>query len=110
MPRVTSGADPSFPTMLSQRPLRAPSVAQVASPSLLLTRQPNGGAIAGSDAPDDIVEVVLPPGTPSWITPALIMFTLRHYRSRYDRSLTIGDAIEMLDGVGRLHEVLTNQI
>lgn len=46
--------------------------------------------------------VVVPAGTPAWITAELIAMTLRVFQPRYASPLTLDDAVAMLLNVGRL--------
>ncbi len=50
---------------------------------------------------------VVPPGTPAWITTALIEQTLRVWQPHYAKSLTTEDAVMMVKEVDRLLHVLT---
>lgn len=38
----------------------------------------------------------LPPGTPQWITPELVRYTLEVWQPHYQQKLTVDDAIEMI--------------
>ena len=49
---------------------------------------------------------VLPPGTPAWITPALVRRTIEVWQPHYETPLTLDDAVIILRGVGRLFGVL----
>ena len=50
--------------------------------------------------------ISLPSGTPSWITPELVALTLKVWQPQYVNPLSIGDAIAMIAGAGRLCRVL----
>ncbi len=50
--------------------------------------------------------VVLPAGTPGWITEELVRKTLEIWQPSYEQELIEEDAIAMIMGVGRLYEVL----
>ena len=51
--------------------------------------------------------VVVPEGTPPWITPALIRETIATWQPFYRDSITVDDAVKILTNVGRLFEVLS---
>lgn len=55
------------------------------------------------------VPVVLPEGTPAWITADLVETTLRVWQRFYPRPLTVGDAITILLNTGRLMAVLSRE-
>lgn len=46
--------------------------------------------------------ILLPPGTPSWITTELVTKTLQVWQPHYDYPLTIQEAVDMVNAVGRL--------
>ena len=48
----------------------------------------------------------MPPGAPSWITPELIADTIETWQPYYELDLTVNDALEILQGVGNLIDVL----
>lgn len=52
----------------------------------------------------------LPPGTPAWMTPALINETLETWQPYYDEELTMRDAIEILRGIGMLSDILEKNV
>lgn len=52
--------------------------------------------------------LVLPSGTPSWITPELVAHTLRVWQPRYAQQLGIDDAIDIVRSVARLSDALTS--
>lgn len=52
--------------------------------------------------------LILPPGTPSWITAELITHTLQVWQPRYAQQLGIEDAIDMIRSVARLSDALTS--
>lgn len=51
-------------------------------------------------------EIVLPPGTPSWITVDRVRDTMRVFGPRMPEPVTVDVAIEMLNNVGRLADWL----
>jgi hypothetical protein len=51
---------------------------------------------------------IIPPGTPTWITPALIASTLDVWQPHFAKPLTTADAIDILSDVGRLMDILEN--
>lgn len=51
--------------------------------------------------------VALPAGTPAWITPDLVLKTLRIWQPFYQEPLTLDDAVIILSGVGRLFRILS---
>jgi hypothetical protein len=53
--------------------------------------------------------VVLPPGTPAWITLALVQQTIRTWQPFYDSPLTLEDAVGILANMGRLFKVLSKE-
>lgn len=60
-------------------------------------------------ASDEIVRaerLVLPPATPTWITPELVARTLAVWQPFYRQPLALDDAIAMIVGVGRLADAL----
>ena len=48
----------------------------------------------------------VPPGSPRWITEALLADTIRVWQPYYEKTLTEEDALEMLINVGNLLDVL----
>ena len=51
--------------------------------------------------------IVLPPGTPEWITPELALQTLKIFRPRSPKAqLSLADAVQILMSFGRLVDVL----
>ena len=52
-------------------------------------------------------DIVVPDGTPEWITPELIRETIATWQPFYSDSLTPEDAVTMLTSVGRLFAVLS---
>ena len=53
-------------------------------------------------------ELDLPSGVPAWITPSLIADTVAVWQPHYSVSLTVADAVEILQNVGKLFEILGN--
>lgn len=51
--------------------------------------------------------MVVPEGTPTWITPALIRETIVTWQPFYRDSMTVDDAVKILTRVGQLFEVLS---
>lgn len=60
-------------------------------------------------APPDDVHEVAPPGTPRWITPALIALTKKIWNPRYSAPLSTLDAVTILLNTGRLFGVLARE-
>lgn len=54
-------------------------------------------------------EVVVPPGSPDWITADLIRLTLKVWQKRYAETLSVQDAVTILLAVGRLFGVLSRE-
>lgn len=52
----------------------------------------------------------LPPGTPRWISPELIVETLRTWQPYYQEPLTPEDAVAIIKSAGRLVDVLTREV
>ncbi len=50
--------------------------------------------------------VVVPPGTPQWITAEMIANTLRVWQPYYEEPLTELDAVEMMHNVAELGDIL----
>lgn len=48
----------------------------------------------------------LPPGTPDWITPELLIQTRQVWEPRYSNPLTDQDVLEILLTVGRLFDLV----
>ena len=53
--------------------------------------------------------VVIPPGTPEWITVELIRLTLKVWQKRYSRPLSIQDAVTIVLNAERLFGVLARE-
>jgi len=51
--------------------------------------------------------IIIPDGTPAWISQELIQETLRVWQPFYAVHLTTQDAIEMITNVGRMYDVLS---
>lgn len=63
--------------------------------------------IASSPVPPEAAaEEALPPGTPSWITPALLSSTRNVWASYFPKALTNQDALEILMTIGHLSDAL----
>jgi hypothetical protein len=52
---------------------------------------------------------VVPSGAPSWVTPELIAHTLRVWQRFSDQPLTPDDALEIINGAGRLIESFSGE-
>lgn len=52
------------------------------------------------------VTVVLPPGTPQWITVELVRLTLKVWQKHYKEPLTIQDAVTIFLNAGQLFGIL----
>ena len=50
--------------------------------------------------------VALPPGTPDWVTVALVEQTLEVWQPRYETPLSVEDAVRILVGASRLFRTL----
>ncbi|WP_437203414.1 hypothetical protein [Planctomicrobium sp. SH664] len=55
---------------------------------------------------EETPSVILPPGTPEWVTVALVEQTLEVWQPRYESPLSIEDAIRILVGASRLFRTL----
>lgn len=53
--------------------------------------------------------IVVPPGTPEWITPNLVALTLKVWQKRYPQPLSIQDAVTILLNAGQLFGVLSRE-
>lgn len=53
-----------------------------------------------------VQEVVLPPGSPPWITPELVRRTLHVWQRHYARPLSVDDAVTIIQNAGRLIDAL----
>ncbi len=51
--------------------------------------------------------IVIPEGTPAWISEELIQVTLRVWQPYYSVHLSVEDAIAMIRNVGHLFDVLS---
>lgn len=69
---------------------------QTHNPSL-----PNGMTTAAT------VALVMPPGTPSWITPELVAMTLKVWQPFYTIALSVEEAVAIILSVGRLFRVFS---
>lgn len=54
--------------------------------------------------------LVVPEGTPAWITPQLIRRTLEVWQPSYLTTLSVQDAVAILVNVGRLAEILAHPV
>jgi hypothetical protein len=62
------------------------------------------------DAPTAPPErVVLPPGTPAWITVDLLRLTLKVWQKHYREPLSIQDAVTIVLNAGQLFGVLSRE-
>ena len=50
--------------------------------------------------------IIVPPGTPAWISPELLADTAATWGRYYDRELTPDESLEILLAVGRMFDVL----
>lgn len=57
-------------------------------------------------AKDDAI--VLPAGTPDWITPELVRKTIEVWQPYYREVLTQEEAVTMIQSVGRLYQALSS--
>jgi len=57
---------------------------------------------------DDATRIV-PAGTPDWITAELIEATLKVWQPYYQNSLTVEEAIDMIQTAGRLFQALSSE-
>jgi len=57
----------------------------------------------------DAAPVVLPSGTPAWITPELVELTQKVWQPYYDEPLTVEDSITILRNAGGLLEALARR-
>ena len=53
--------------------------------------------------------IVVPPGTPAWITADLIRLTLKVWQKRYTEQLSIEEAVTIVLNAGRLFGVLSRE-
>jgi hypothetical protein len=53
--------------------------------------------------------IVVPAGTPGWVTEALIELTIRVWQPYYAEPLTIDDALGIMQAAGRLLQVLGSE-
>ena len=51
-------------------------------------------------------EIQIPLGTPAWITPERVADTLETWQPHYSAPLTVADAIDILQNVGQLYDLL----
>lgn len=52
---------------------------------------------------------VVPSGAPSWVTPELIAHTIRVWQRFSEQPMTPDDALEIINGAGRLIESFTGE-
>lgn len=64
---------------------------------------------SSTDHRRDDAPVVLPSGTPAWITPELVELTRKVWQPYYDEPLTIEDSITILRNAGSLLEALARR-
>ncbi len=57
--------------------------------------------------PEEAARLVLPAGTPAWITPELIEATVRTWQPYYEAPLSTDDAIEIIRNAGLLFQALS---
>jgi len=62
-----------------------------------------------AEQPRDAAPVVLPTGTPAWITPELVELTQKVWQPYYDKPLTVEDSITILRNAGGLLEALARR-
>ena len=60
-----------------------------------------------SKSPRDARADPLPPGTPAWITPKLLRYTIDTWQPFYKEPMTLYDAVTILTSAGRLFEVFS---
>ncbi|MFM8573147.1 MAG: hypothetical protein ACKOAU_16245 [Pirellula sp.] len=65
-----------------------------------------GSQFEVSLAKDDVI--VLPAGTPDWITPELVKKTIEVWQPYYPELLTLEEAVTMIQSVGRLYQALSS--
>lgn len=65
-------------------------------------KQPNSATVLAE-------AVVVPPGTPDWITVELIRLTLKVWQKHYKEPLSVQDAVTLLLNAGRLFGVLARE-
>ena len=53
--------------------------------------------------------IVVPPGAPAWATATLIEHTIRVWQPYYANPLTVEDAIDMMQAVGQLVTLLSQE-
>ncbi len=53
--------------------------------------------------------VVVPSGAPSWVTPELIAHTIRVWQRFSEQPMTPDDALEIINGAGRLIESFSSE-
>ncbi len=54
-------------------------------------------------------DIVVPDGTPAWITPELIRLTLKIWQPYYSERLTPEEAVTMVQSAGRLLGLLSRE-
>jgi len=62
-----------------------------------------------AEQPRDAAPVVLPSGTPAWITPELVELTQIVWQPYYGEPLTVEDSITILRNAGGLLEALARR-
>lgn len=58
-----------------------------------------------SDTTAPAEHVVLPAGTPAWVTVDLVLLTLKVWRKHYREALSVEDAVTIVLNAGRLFSV-----
>lgn len=62
-----------------------------------------------TDSIKDAPPVMVPAGTPEWITRELIAETIRVWQPYYKEVLTPEEAVTMIQSVGRLYQALSSE-
>ncbi|MFO0858343.1 MAG: hypothetical protein U0640_13425 [Phycisphaerales bacterium] len=76
------------------------------------TPQPVSRAAGESSASAAVTardRVVVPPGTPAWITPDLVELTLKVWQKHYDKPLSIQDAVTIVLNAGQMFGALARE-
>lgn len=50
--------------------------------------------------------IIVPPGSPEWVTPDLLNHTLEVWNPYYDEQLTVTEALDILMAVSRLADAV----
>jgi len=56
--------------------------------------------------PQSELQVIVPPGAPSWVTESLIRITIETWQPFANRPLTPEDALAMLINIGQLYDAV----